>query len=339
MRETHLTQRNKFEKWAADFLKPWDDLRKEDYDFGTWAENGRKKQLEAGCLWEYARESRKARGLLVLMRRRAKSRRKASRAPCSFEGLQEEIACHALGAGFRWLTHFGYQLAENMSFSTLLETEHDEVGRSLAKLHFPRCAVQVGIPSPGDYGPPPWPWQPWSWDLVELPVGAKSSRLPWRLPDRPGPKADGSEKFAIEIAWPYFTDKEIGEEMRKFAHAHRPRNETCKEPTRRGHRPHNEIRSALDALSAMRLASHYPKTMPLKRGEWLAQGVDTAVSRFDKIRLGRIPPGSTKRKITGELSHNEFDRYAARARRLFAQRFPFGEKAANEISWTQRRHG
>ena len=181
MSETHRPQHNKFEKWAADFLKPWEVLRTEDYDFGTWVKNGSKEQLEAGCLWEYARESRKARGLLVLVRRRTEARRTRSRVPCSFEGLQEEVAWHALGAGFRWLTRFGYQLAENISFSILLKTEHDEVGRSLAKMHYPRRAVQVGIPSPGDYGPPPWPWRRPRCSTGRSATYRPRSALTWRL--------------------------------------------------------------------------------------------------------------------------------------------------------------
>ena len=115
-------------------------------------------------------------------------------------------------------------------------------------------------------------------------------------------------------------------------------------PQRKGNGKGSRYRSRLDCLSAMRLASHYPKTLPLPpcitREEKInrPRGAGTAVSKFNDIRLGGILPRWTKRKILGEIGHNEFDRYAARGRQQFLSLFPFGESAANGLSWAQR-HG
>ena len=53
----------------------WGELRPRDYDFGSWAKNTREEQLQAdkeraraGCIYEYARESAKLRGLLALVK-------------------------------------------------------------------------------------------------------------------------------------------------------------------------------------------------------------------------------------------------------------------------------
>jgi hypothetical protein len=101
------------------------------------------------------------------------------------------------------------------------------------------------------------------------------------------------------------------------------RGDAVAEPQRRGKGKESETLSLRDALSAMRLASHYPKTLPLpsvlprreKRNR--PQGEGTAVSLFNEVRLGAIAPGSARRKILGEVGHNEFDRYAARGRKQF----------------------
>ena len=53
-------------RWAADHVTPWGKVQKDDYDF-RWTNGAAKELLEAGCIYEYARESRKLRCLLVLM--------------------------------------------------------------------------------------------------------------------------------------------------------------------------------------------------------------------------------------------------------------------------------
>ena len=62
------TRQKQLETWATDRVKPWSrKLRVDDYDFRSWATRASKNCLQAGAVYEYARESRKLRALLVLM--------------------------------------------------------------------------------------------------------------------------------------------------------------------------------------------------------------------------------------------------------------------------------
>jgi hypothetical protein len=92
--------------------------------------------------------------------------------------------------------------------------------------------------------------------------------------------------------------------------------------------------SFLDGLSAMRLASHYPKSRPsgVKRRPRRQdrRATITAVELFDDIRLGRIPTADTV------LIHSDLEEYVGRARRQFAYWFPFAEAPANGLSWAKR---
>jgi|SRR5947207_2708310 len=60
-------QREELEKRAADRVKPWSKPQRDDYDFRTWTKNASKNCLQAGAVYEYARESRKLRCLVTLM--------------------------------------------------------------------------------------------------------------------------------------------------------------------------------------------------------------------------------------------------------------------------------
>jgi hypothetical protein len=153
-------QREALWRWAADRVTPWGKVQKDDYDF-RWT-NGAAKQhmLEAGCIYEYARESRKLRGLLVLMnpgRERepfetmALSRTgRLNNLPCSFEGLREEDARRALGGALRWLRGYAGELVENKSFAHLLRTRQKELIKFITErpLHFPLKAVQLAFTFP-----------------------------------------------------------------------------------------------------------------------------------------------------------------------------------------------
>jgi hypothetical protein len=128
------------------------------------------------------------------------------------------------------------------------------VERSLAErpFDFPRLrAIQLAIAFPGDSGMP-WPWQPWSWSSKERVVTFTAKGPVITLPTR-HIRDDGSEIIAIQIRWRGFTKREIAEAMREFARSYWPRNDDCKEPTRRGKRPQLTIRSHLKALSVMRI--------------------------------------------------------------------------------------
>ena len=142
-------------------------------------------------------------------------------------------------------------------------------------------------------------------------------------------------KVEIEIRLGQFSNGKIGKDMAELAD--RLRGDAVPEPERRGKGKRGEVLSLLDALSAMRLASWYPKSRPVgvrkSKGQIASR---TAVERFVEIRLGRIEPGKARRKLTGELSEANFDRYARRGRKEFQSMFPFGESAANARSWAQR---
>ena len=130
---------------AADRVTPWGKVQMDDYDFRSWMKKGKdapKQLLEAGCIYEYVRESRKLRCLLVLMDPKRKREPfeitlsvtgKERHLPCSFEGLGEEDACRTLGGALYWLRRYTKELAENMSFAELLRVKGDEVKRSLSK--------------------------------------------------------------------------------------------------------------------------------------------------------------------------------------------------------------
>jgi hypothetical protein len=317
----------------AERVVPWTELAPNDYNFRSWATARNQPLIRAGCVYEYARESRKLRCLLVLVKAAFKEARQAeqrqSRPPfaglgflsLSFEGLRYRDALLWLGGWFGWLRLFTDQLADNTSFADLREKNEKQVNDSLDKLpkfFLAPKAVEIALPNVSE-------------SLIE-------PRLLW-----PGQALDGahrsSEKevtMTVRIRRDY-TNEQIGDEMARLAQVLRSAKEP--EPERRGKGKRSELLSLLDALSAMRLASHYPKTEPSglirkqRRRRW--RGTVTAVSIFNKIRLGRIPPGSTKRKILGEVGHNEFDRYAARGRKQFKDMFPFGETAANALTWAQ----
>jgi hypothetical protein len=331
-------QQQRLEFQAARRVVSWTGLKPNDYDFRGWAVQGSKESLRAGCVYEYARESRKLRCLLVLTNfafQKAKLAEKThSRPPfqglkflsLSFEGLRYKDALLQLGGWFGWLRQFTEELADNKSFAELCKENRERLDESLSTLpkyfYTPR-AVELTFPTLNESRFEPrllWPWQ---------------------APDVRHRNIDNDVIITIRIRLRDFTNKEIGKAMEGLASMLRPSTE--KEPTRKGTSKRDSPRSWLDALSAMRLASHHPKTLPLlpesirrkTRKRW-PHGTDTAVSIFDKIRLGRIQPASTKRKIHGELGHNEFDRWAAHARRQFARSFPFGEAAANGPTWAQR---
>jgi hypothetical protein len=141
--------------------------------------------------------------------------------------------------------------------------------------------------------------------------------LPGRYDARPGSQI-------VQVFWTDYTDKEIGEAIIKL------RPDEYRQPQRRGRGKRTGVLSFLDELSAMRLASHYPKSLPsgaIRRPG--RQDPRTAVSIFDDIRVGRVRTGSV-------LVHSDLEEYVGRARRLFARWFPFGEPPANDISWAKR---
>ena len=126
------TRQRKLWRWAAERVTPWRKPQKDDYYF-PWMKGTSIEVLEAGRIYEYARESPKLRGLVVLVDPKRKREAfkvetrprtgKQFRLPCSFQGLHEEDAGRTLGSGvLRWLSRFADELADNKSFAELLRT-------------------------------------------------------------------------------------------------------------------------------------------------------------------------------------------------------------------------
>ena len=149
-----IERQKRLETWAVDRVRPWPrKLPVDDYDFQSWAKGASKNRLQAGAVYEYARESRKLRRLLALMN--PKRRREdweimrpgsidgrapepgeiesypveANWLPCSFEGLNEHTAERALGGFLYCLCDLAEDLADNISFGKLFLSKPDELKR------------------------------------------------------------------------------------------------------------------------------------------------------------------------------------------------------------------
>ena len=125
------TQQQRSEFQPDKRVVPWTRLSPNDYNFRRWAAPGSKELLRAGCVYEYARESRKLRCLLVLInlafQKASQAEKTHSRPPfeglgflsLSFKGLRYRDALLGLWGWFGWLRKFTDQLADNKSFADL----------------------------------------------------------------------------------------------------------------------------------------------------------------------------------------------------------------------------
>jgi hypothetical protein len=343
----HKIQRQQLERWVANRVKRWSKLQEDDYDFRSWAERASKERLQAGCVYEYARESRKLRCLLALMNP-ARERKffETATAPdgggeqiqldCSFQGLNEHDAERALAGSLYALADLADYLADNVSFAELFRTKRKELESAFGGLdkfarvqrehrYFRRVnAVDL------------------VWEVEQRQATVLETLADQLHPERRGRREriireDGSEVVALRIRWRDFTDKEIGATMQRLARAYRPRNAASKAPQPRGRGKRAEVQSALDALSAMRLAAYYPKSSQGQRAglQSISRALH-AIDLFSEIRLGRVRVGS-KLKSPEFVEQANFDSLTAEARDLFLQTFPFGESAENALTWTQRR--
>jgi hypothetical protein len=347
-------QIQQLEKWAAGRVKPWCGLCEDDYDFRSWAavpggEKVTKERLQAGCLYEYARESRKLRCLLALMNpARQRQAFEITTAPvewgsreqiqldCSFQDLNEHDAESVLGGWIYSLADLADYLADNVSFGELFRTKRNELESAFDGLDSLERVRREHLPfrrvNAVDFA---WESEQWQATVQETlgdqPYSDRSDQRKRII------REDGSEVVAIEIRWRDFTDKDIGVVMEGFARAHRPQNAASKAPQRRGRGKRNEVQSALDALSAMRLASYYPKSSRGQRaGLRDTFGASHAIDLFSEIRFVRVGLRS-KRKSPEFVEQTNFDSLTAEARKLFLQTFPFGESAENALTWSKRR--
>jgi hypothetical protein len=319
---------------AAERVKPWGKPQKDDYDF-AWIQGESIDVLAAGRVYEYARESSKLRGLLVLMDPKRKREPfeietrtrtgKELHLPCSFQELNEEDADRTIGSGILgWLSHFADELADNKSFAELLRTREKQVKQFLPKhrLHFP-LSTAINLPTFPFEGPLPWPLQTLSSILRNMKMDEGWSIF--TLPNRPRPDDEGSETIAVEIRWRDFTNAQITEAMKAFAERNRPPSEP--EPKRKGQKFEETIRADLKALSVMRI-------WKLHAGKpWKRLNVVANVCRYkscekeateDKRRRKAWYP----RQPMNQAAKTEMSGARSRALRFFQRLFP-GEKPSN----------
>jgi hypothetical protein len=276
-------------RWAAERLTGRGELQEADYNFGNWAKKENPELLNAGCLYEYARESERFRCLLVL-ENTPREKRWWSPFAIEFKGDSSGFHYISMRGWEMWLRGFADELIANKSFDALLRANRDKVKESLDAL-------------------PGYSLFPKPVDLAERPPRS----FFWSKRSGSG-IYPGLEELRIRVCWRHYTDAEIGKEMKRLAKDRRPSE--WKQPQRRGRGKATSVTALLDALSAMRLRSHYPK-----------RGTTNAIDKFDDLRLG---------KIDGVPIYSDLDEYAGKARRQFERWFPFGEPPANFITLAKR---
>jgi hypothetical protein len=260
------------------------ELQQNDYDFRSWGKD--EKLRDAGCAYEYARESHKFRCLLLLTGPRRKRERSETGLWIEFKGTRPEkriirrkVSYLSESGWESWLRGFTAELAANKSFTDVLSTNRQKVEDSLAA-------------------------------LVNYSLLPKAVELPGRHINYPG-----SQDVLIQICWRHYTNTGIGEEMKILADKIRPAGEP--EPATSGTGKRSSTESLLDALSAMRLASHYRTR--------------DAIKRFSEIQLGYIG-----RKDRADVAPKNFSKLVQKAVRIRAAIFPFGENAANAVEFSER---
>jgi hypothetical protein len=320
--EGAILRQKKLETWAADRVKHWPrELDLDDYDFRGWAKNASKQLLRGGAIYEYARESRKLRCLLALInpKRPREDWEEPQLLPYCFENLNERDAAGALRGYLYCLCELADYLADNISFDVLFRTKRDELENAFGGLN----ALARGKRENRYFLPVV--------DAVEVAAeceiqDATAEKTVSNDEKRIISGEACSEVVAIRIHW-RCTDSEIAAALKKFVRAYRPQDEAYHPRSRKKASRRDSVRSALDCLSAMRLASHFPKTSPPTRGElaaWLSgdssELKESAIELFTTIRLG----GQGK-----DIAESNFDALIADAHVLFKKSFPFGEDAAN----------
>jgi hypothetical protein len=335
-------QRQALETWATNRIKSWEKLNPDDYDFQSWAKKAKKNCLSAGAIYEYARESRKLRCLLALMNPKRLREAweivrpgsidgrppepgeidsypaEANWFPCSFNGLDEHAAERALGGFLYCLCDLADYIADNVSFGELFHTKRDELENAFGGLNeLARMKREFRYFLPVV-------------DAVEVATQSEAERatVGETVSDDQRRIILGethSEVIALRVRW-RFSNSQIAAGIKKLVHAHRPRNQAYKPRQRRGSSRRESFQAAFDCLSAMRLASHFPKTSRATRGElsaWLSgdspELKKSAIELFNMIRLGG-------RK---EVAESNFDALIIKARELFLKTFPFGQSAEN----------
>jgi hypothetical protein len=344
-------QRGELESWAVKRLKLWGTPRQDDYDFTSWANGASKNCLHAGVAYEYARESRKLRCLIVLMNPKRPREAweivrpgliegrtpepadidsypaEARWLPCSFEHLTEYDAERALHGFLYCLVDLADDLADNVSFGELYRTKRDELEKAFGGLNeLTRVTEEfryfMPIFAPVDVAPRS---EAEKATVLET-IGRDEQRLIHGEPC--------SEVIAIRVRW-RFTNSEIAAALKEFVCEHRPRSDAYKARQPKKGSRRDSARAALDCLSAMRLASYLPKTLPPPTPGALSvwqsgaspELKESAIDLFQEIRLG---------ERANPIAESNFDGLIVKAREVFEEFFPFGENGANAPTLAER---
>lgn len=298
---------------AKSQLIRWSECRSEDCSFhqagdcsflraeveGADREKQSRELLLAATLYEYARESRKLRGLLFVSARCATQRKPYQ--PPMFEGLGEPMADKALGGWFWFLREFAAELKANTSFNQLWRDQRERVEQALwwfpkSKTGTMRLLRPTTLPQGYSFPVPPVGLafeverpNATAWEAVELRRPPKSKGLPERARSF---AQDGVEVLVVTVNWGNFDNRTLGESFARLAGRIRPKR--CPEPKTQGHNQHSEFLTPLKELAAMRRVS------------WITS------------------PGQ------------ELYRAAKRARERFKEWFPFDDEPENGLTFKQR---
>ena len=313
---TRKQQQKEVEREAAGWLMPWGKPQKDDHDFFkscNWTKGALKERLQVGCIWEYARESRRLRGLLWLMKHKPEagfiSPLFRLNVPVFwFEGLCEYDVRRALDVWFKWLVYLADDLTENISFEKLFTERPDKLAqafRSLSSREFFQ-ANEVEL-------------------VEEIPpisaLGAPITLL--GTPEHERVCYDGSELIAFRIPWGGLTDKEIGDQIAR----HRPANPTCKAPRGGEKKPQIMFRSYLKDLSVMRIWKLH-KHNPWERLKLVAKVCGYKPCKEEAAEYKkRCKRGHAKEPMNGGAK-KEMTRHRQGALIFFQGLFP-GETATN----------
>ena len=331
------------ELWARSQVKPWGELVEADYDFRSWVDplsckdnRNDHRTLWLGTIYEYARESRKLRGLLAiknLPRVDSKSSKKNSNDHLplwvkyarergkvreeslicqSFEGLTEARAASGRGSFYVRYRELASELVANEPFAKVSEQRCNQaletpIGpKTTGQIYFERAGVNEGLALDLQTATT---LETFVDESRKVDAESASDSQPFR--ERHFTKR-GEETIAVRVNWKDYTDKELGQAFENFAKDYRP-VKRFPAPTRKGRGKSTTLLAALDGLSAMRLISYF--------------SVQEAIGLFNKIALIQ----------SDGKEESNFRTKARMAVADFKKYFPWETGPENGGTWAKRR--
>lgn len=268
-------QRQELETWARARVRAWERIKLDDYDFREWALDVKQPKgvLEAGTMYEFARESRKLRCFLAVLnpdRERNRWETCTSRDPETgevtrddlgmwFEDLDTQRAESALWGWTNAFSRLADELSENLPFSEVIKTRRDRLEAAVGDLES-LSKVNDGMSHFLPFGGIGWGYQF---------MADRAACFETSFEDAERAKATdskGEETILLRVSWKSFTDRELGEAMRSFAEENRP---TGFNPpaTHDGNKAARGWIRRLRGLSAMRLLAHHQQAEAEKHFE------------------------------------------------------------------------